>query len=315
MWHHLRMKYGIAATTSVMPATTPQSQADYVRRMARTAEDAGFDSVWISDRTVYPKDLAARYPDEFGLGKADPSAQNVLEAVTTLSYIAGATTRVKVGMSVLVLPFRHPVLNAKMLTTLDVLSGGRLIAGFGTGWMPEEFATMNADFDERGRVTDEHINAFIALCQGEEYKGSITSTAGMTFFPRPLQTPHPPIWIGGNSKAAIRRAVRHGDAWHGIGQSPSEVSNTRNAIGTLCETEGRPPSKVAITLRSTLVMDREVLGETGQRKPLTGSPQQIRDDLDQYQDAGLDYLILSIDQPTEDDTAQAAFSFAKLAKL
>ena len=170
------MKYGIAATTSVMPATTPQSQADYVRRMARTAEDAGFDSVWISDRTVYPKDLAARYPDELGLGKADPSAQNVLEAVTTLSYIAGDTTRVKVGMSVLVLPFRHPVLNAKMLTTLDVLSGGRLIAGFGTGWMPEEFATMNADFDERGRVTDEHINAFIALCKGEEYKGSITST-------------------------------------------------------------------------------------------------------------------------------------------
>ncbi len=171
------MKYGIAATTSVTPATTPQSQADYVRRMAQTAEDAGFDSVWISDRTVYPKDLAARYPDEFGLGKADPSAQNVLEAVTTLSYIAGATTRVKVGMSVLVLPFRHPVLNAKMLTTLDVLSGGRLIAGFGTGWMPEEFATMNADFDERGRVTDEHIRAFIALCQGEEYEGSITSTA------------------------------------------------------------------------------------------------------------------------------------------
>jgi alkanesulfonate monooxygenase SsuD/methylene tetrahydromethanopterin reductase-like flavin-dependent oxidoreductase (luciferase family) len=117
MWHPLRMKYGIAATTSVTPATTPQSQADYVRRMAQTAEDAGFDSVWISDRTVYPKDLAASYPDEFGLGKADPSAQNVLEAVTTLSYIAGATTRVKVGMSVLVLPFRHPVLNAKMRRT------------------------------------------------------------------------------------------------------------------------------------------------------------------------------------------------------
>ncbi len=271
--------------------------------------------MWISDRTVYPKDLAVRYPDEFGLGKADPSAQNVLEAVTTLSYIAGATTRVKVVMSVLVLPFRHPVLNAKMLTTLDVLSGGRLIAGFGTGWMPEEFATMNADYDERGRVTDEHICAFIALCQGEEYVGSITSTAGMTFFPRPLQTPHPPIWIGGNSKTAIRRAVRHGDAWHGIGQSPSEVSNTRNAIGTLCETEGRPPSEVAITLRSTLVLDREVLDETGQRKTLTGSPQQIRDDLDQYQDAGLDYLVLSIDQPTEDETAQAAFSFAKLANL
>ena len=309
------MKYGIAATTSVTPATTPQSQADYVRRMAQTAEDAGFDSVWISDRTVYPKDLAARYSDQFGPGKADPSAQNVLEAVTTLSYIAGATTRVKVGMSVLVLPFRHPVLNAKMLTTLDVLSGGRLIAGFGTGWMPEEFATMNADFDERGRVTDEHIRAFKALCQGEEYDGSITSTAGMTFFPRPLQTPYPPIWIGGNSKAAMRRAARHGDAWHGIGQTPSEVASTRKAIEALCEVEDRPASEVAITLRSTLVLGREMLDEAGQRKPLSGNPQHIRDDLDQYQDVGLDYLVLSIDQSTEDDTAKAAISFAKLANL
>lgn len=309
------MKFGIAATTSVTPAVTGPAQADYVRRMVQTAEECGYDSVWVSDRTVYPRDLAERYPEQFGPGKADPESENVLEAVSTLSYIAGVTSRVRVGMSVLVLPFRHPVLNAKMLTTLDVLSGGRLIVGVGTGGMPEEFAAMGAEFSDRGRDTDEHIEAFKTLCRGGDYSGRLGDSTGMRLFPEPVQKPHPPIWIGGNSGAAQRRAARLGDGWHPNRLTPDEVSAGRSALDDLCREQGREPADVSLSLRATLVLGRSQQDATGSRMPLTGSEGEIRDDLRRYEDAGLDYLVLSIDEPTENATANTAMEFAVLAGL
>ena len=193
------MKFGVAVTTSVTPAVTAGAQADYVRRMTETIEDAGFDSVWVSDRTLFPADLARRYPDMFGPGKARPEAQNVLEALATLSFVGGATRRVRLGVSVLVLPFRNPLLNAKMITTLDVLSGGRVIYGVGVGWMPEEFASMGAPYRKRGALTDEHIEIFKAACARDvpEYRGRHFGTSGMVFFPGRCNGRIPPSgWEG-----------------------------------------------------------------------------------------------------------------------
>ena len=179
------MKFGVAVTTSVTPAVTATAQAEYVRRMAGAIEDAGFDSVWVSDRTLFPADLPRRYPDRFGPGQASPDAQNVLESLATLSFVGGSTRRLRLGVSVLVLPFRNPLLNAKMITTLDVLSGGRVIYGVGVGWMPEEFASMGASYRKRGALTDEHIEIFKAACARDvpEFRGKHFSTSGMVFFP------------------------------------------------------------------------------------------------------------------------------------
>jgi probable F420-dependent oxidoreductase len=290
------MKFGLAVTTSVNPAATETAQADYVTRLAALAEATGFDSIWVSDRTVFPTDLAARYPDRFGPGRANPAGQNVLEALTTLSFLAGVVKSLHLGISVLVLPFRNPVLNAKMITTLDVLSGGRVIFGVGVGWMPEEFEAMGAAYADRGSVTDEQIELFKVLCQYEvaEYQGKHYHFSGLTFFPKPLQQPHPPIWVGGNSQAALRRAARLGDGWHGIRLTPEEVAQKRQTLQQLCRQYGRPPEAVSVTLRATLALDEATYAPNGDRVLLTGTPKQIEDDLRRYEEAGLAYLVLSV---------------------
>jgi alkanesulfonate monooxygenase SsuD/methylene tetrahydromethanopterin reductase-like flavin-dependent oxidoreductase (luciferase family) len=134
-------------STGLTRPASAQTEAGYVTRLALVGEEAGFDSVWCADRTVYPADLAALYPAQYGPESGGPDGQKVLEVMTTLAFLAGRTSRVTVGFCVMVLPFRNPVLNAKMVTTLDVLSGGRVIFGTGVGWMPEEFEALCADVE------------------------------------------------------------------------------------------------------------------------------------------------------------------------
>ncbi len=307
------MKFGVAVTTSVTPAVTAEAQAEYVRRLAPVVEEAGYDSVWVSDRTVFPADLATRYPDMYGPGLSNPDAQNVLEALTTLSYVAGSISKVRLGMSVLVLPFRNPVLNAKMITTLDVLSGGRVIFGTGVGWMAEEFEAMGAPYEHRGPHTDEHIEMFIALCTQDvaEYSGDHFSTSGMTFFPRPVQKPHPPIWVGGNTNAALRRAAKYGDAWHCIRLTPEELAGKRLTLSEYCADEGKSPEAVQITLRSTVRFGQPQPSPDGGRVLLTGSVSDIVDDLKRYGEAGLEYLVLSVAADDTESTVEAVNRFAE----
>ena len=130
------MKLGLSATFSLGLGAPPGEMGAYACRLASLCEEAGLDSIWFADRTVYPADLAERYPDRWGPGKMDPKGQNVLEPVTTLSFVASQTSRITLGFSVLILPLRHPVLNAKMVTTLDVLSGGRVVFGAGLAGCP-----------------------------------------------------------------------------------------------------------------------------------------------------------------------------------
>lgn len=306
------MKFGIAVTTSVTPAVTSVSQGKYVERLVPVIEQEGYDSVWVSDRTVFPDDLPQRYPDMYGPGLAKPEAQNVLEALTTLSFVAGATSRLRLGLSVLVLPFRNPMLNAKMVTTLDVLSGGRVIYGVGVGWMEEEFDSMGASYPDRGSITDEHIELFRAACASDvpEYQGEHFNTSGMVFFPRPVQQPHPPIWIGGNTNLALRRTARLGDGWHGIRLTPEELVEKQSALARICEQYDRDPDEIEITLRATLQFGQAPASPTGERTLLTGTPKEILDDLRRYQEAGLDYLVLSVAAPDTNSTVDAIRRFS-----
>lgn len=307
------LKFGIAVTTSVTPATTAIAQAAYVTAMTDEIERLGFDSLWVSDRTVYPNDLVDRYPDMYGPGLANPDAQNVLEALTTLSYAAGRTSRadsgrVRLGVSVLVLPFRNAVLNTKMLNTLDVLSGGRLILGVGTGWMPEEFAAMGASFDDRGRVTDEHLDLFRAseANADPDVSGDYVQIHGMRLFPQPAQRPRVPVWIGGNSRRALRRAAEYGDNWHCIRLTPDEIAVQKPLLEAACETAGRDPASVGVSIRTSVTMGDTATGHehSEQRGLMTGSPADIIEDIESYRTAGVDYMVLSVVGNSTEETLE-----------
>ncbi|MEE8362988.1 MAG: TIGR03619 family F420-dependent LLM class oxidoreductase [Dehalococcoidia bacterium] len=302
------MKFGIAVTTSVTPATTADAQAEYVTVMTDEIERLAFDSLWVSDRTVFPANLVELYPEQYGPGLANPDAQNVLEALTTLAYAAGRTRATRLGLSVLVLPFRNAVLNAKMLTTLDVLSGGRLILGVGTGWMPEEFEAMGASFADRGAVTDEHLALFHRAAAGgaPDYTGEHVRLRGMTFFPAAKQQPRPPIWIGGNSRRAMRRAVEYGDNWHCIRLTPDEVAAGRATLTQLCESAGRDPAEVEVSVRTSLTLTGAGAGHqhVEQRGLMTGEPAEIIEDIQEYADAGTDYMVLSVAGASLEETVQ-----------
>jgi probable F420-dependent oxidoreductase len=288
------MKVGLSIRSAEVPGVPLADRAAHLVRLAQEAERLEFDSVWVPDRTVFPTDIATRYPARFGSGPPIPDSQQVLEPITTMSFLAGVTSRIGLGFSVVVLPFRHPVLNAKMVTTLDVLSGGRVIFGAGVGWMPEEFEGMAAPFADRGAVTDEHIDMFKALCTGypASYSGRHFTIDDKVFYPKPIQQPHPPVWIGGVSRAAVRRAARVGDGWLPNGMSPADVERARSRLHAACGRVGRSPGDVVMAASASL--PTEAAGET-------------RDALRAYRDAGAEYLVASM-SGTETNKAMSAMT-------
>ena len=278
------MKFGVAVTTSVTPAVTELEQKNYVELVSSAAETVGFDSIWVSDRTVYPADLPDRYPEQFGPGKNDPNAQNVLEALTTLAYLGGATSSIKLGTSVLVLPFRNPILNTKMISTLDVLSGGRLILGVGSGWMQEEFDAMGSDYNLRGQTTDEHLEFFLNSCSNQVFPGTSqdANPINMRLFP-------------------------HG--WHAIRLTPKELKARKIELTKLCHQTKRNISEIVVSLRATVSIGQSLYDESGERLPLTGSLDLIQEDINNYQESGLDYLVASMSGNSINDVIESVNLF------
>jgi probable F420-dependent oxidoreductase len=210
--------YGLHRGSSVDP--------DTLTRRARLAEEAGFEALWVGDHVALPA------------GLPDSSHQPRLEALVALTYMAAVTTRVRLGAAVIVLPQRQPVLLAKQLTSIDVLSGGRLTVGVGVGYVEAELRALGASLADRGARTDEYLAAMRALWDEPTptFEGRYLSFAGVLQRPRPVQRPHPPIVIGGHSPAALRRAVERGDGWFGW---DLDVEATAAALARLWEAAGR----------------------------------------------------------------------------
>lgn len=278
-----------------------------IRRLARAAEEYQYDSIWITDHIVIPKDTTSRYPYSSD-GTLDlDAAQHYLEPLTVMSYLAGITERPVIGSSVLVLPYRNPMVVAKMVATLDVLSRGRLILGVGVGWMEEEFRALNlGTYPDRGAVTDEYIRILRELWTKERpsYRGRFYSFDEVRFYPKPLQRPHPPIWIGGHTKAAIRRVALLGDGWHPIGLrppaglDPEEYGRAAAEIRSQAEAAGRDPTAITLSFRAPI---RFTNGSTAAgRLPLTGSRDQIIEDIRAYQRLGVSHLIFDFARPSAD---------------
>src|SRR6185437_2121085 len=212
-----------------LPTRGPLSSPENLATLAQRAEEMGFDIISVSDHVVIPRAIGSRYPySASGEFSGDPSGA-CLEQLTMLTFIAASTKRIRLLTSVMVVPQRPPVLTAKQLASLDALSNGRLIIGIGAGWMREEFEALGApSFDERGTVTDEYLRAFKELWTNDDpaFDGSYTRFHNIAFAPKPVQQPHPPIWVGGESAAALSRTARLGDAWYPIGSNPRHPMQT-----------------------------------------------------------------------------------------
>jgi len=272
---------------------------EQLRTVAQRAEDLGYDHVWVSDHIILPKKVDSFYPyaaDGVATFKPD---EPYYEPLAALNFIAGCTQRIRLGTHVLIIPYRNPVLTAKILSTLDVLSGGRLILGAGVGWMEEEFKAMGLDtYKERGAVTDEYLQIYKELWTKEDasFDGKYYQISDTGFEPKPVQKPHPPIWIGGHSGPAVRRAARYGDGWMPIGLrppailEPEELSGKIARLRKLTVEAGRPEDAVSLTF-STGVVFNDAAGSS--RAWMQGNPEQIASDLRQYQDLGVSNFIIN----------------------
>jgi len=258
--------------------------AEIIRRTAVRAEQLGYDSVWVSDHVVVPNANVER----FGAAIYDP--------LITLAVAAGATSRVQLGTTVLIVPYRNPVVTAKMVSSLDALSGGRFVLGIGAGWLEEESTMLGVPFAERGPMTDEYLAAMRELwtSPSPSFAGRYTQFSGLHFEPKPVQKPHPPIWVGGHGRASLRRAAEIGAAWHPINRSAEEIRSARAELKQLCQARGRAQPPV-VTLRNDVFMLR-----AGQTVPppihggsvIAGEAGAIADQLGELREAGVEHLVL-----------------------
>ncbi len=262
--------------------------------LARFAEEHEYHSIWLADHIVFPAAFETKYPysptGKFPVDGTEP----VLEPVATMGVLVGATRRLKIGTAVLVMPYRNPVLVARMFATLDVFSGGRIVLGAGTGWLEEEFKALDsADFAARGAVTDEYLETFKAVCAGGvvSYDGDHYHLDPVHCRPPSVQRPHPPIVIGGTSNPALRRVARLGDGWMSVSLDPDRIPERLAALGRYCEARGRRLDDLWLCHKMFLSIGEEKQDVHGGRELGTGSIETIIDDIKRLRDDGYRTLI------------------------
>jgi probable F420-dependent oxidoreductase len=294
-----------------------------IATLAQKGEEMGFGIVTVSDHIVFPKTVHSTYPysasgQYYAVGA---SAGDYMEQLALLSFLAGITSSAKLLTSVMVLPHRPPVLTAKMLATIDVLSNGRVIVGCGVGWMREEFEAIGAPpYDERGAVGNEYIRAFRELWTNDNptFEGKYCRFSHVTFAPKPVQKPHPPIWTGGESPAALRRAGRLADAWYPIGSNPrfpvgtpGQFAEYAARVKRHAQEAGRDPSSMDFAYSATWYNDQEAQRLAGgERRPLTGTPEQIAHDIKRYEEVGVRHMMVNLQGSTVQQCLERMERFA-----
>jgi probable F420-dependent oxidoreductase len=263
---------------------------DDILELAELAEASGLESIWVADHVIFPVTFTSPYPySATGSFPVDMTQEPLLEPIATMGVLVGATQRVKIGTAVLIMPYRNPVLLARMLVTLDVLSAGRMILGAGVGWLAEEFTALDArPFATRGRVTDEAIEIVKRICQGGEvtFHGEHYRLAPVVSNPGSVQRPHPPIFIGGTSKAALRRVVSLGDGWLSTGLGPERLGERLGVLQALCAAQGRRFGDLRLCHKLFINIGEARKGVDGSRDAGTGSAAEIVDDLRRLVDLG-----------------------------
>jgi probable F420-dependent oxidoreductase len=272
-----------------LPHVGPLANREGITAFAQLAEELGFDALWVSDHVVVPRSLDSRYP--YSRDGSFPIAPDVplMEPLATLLFAAAVTERVRLGTTVLVIPMRNPIVTAKQLASLDVLSNGRLILGVGAGWMEEEFQMLGVPFERRGARTNEYIRLIKALWTEENpsFEGKFWQIRDVGFSPKPLQQPHPPIWTGGHSAPALRRAGRLSDGWHAVGVKPDTLREQFQEVRRHAEEAGRDPASLTLSVRPRVRLD---------------DPAKTIELLRSYRAVGVSHAVLEIFAPDMDRT-------------
>jgi len=266
-----------------------------IRRFVSRAEELGFESVLAGDHILLPTGGTNQYPYTADGSFSRPADEPFLETMTMLGYMAACSSTIKLGSTVIILPYRNPLVQAKMFASLDVLSNGRMICGVGVGWLEKEFDTLGVPYAERGAMSDEYLQIFRTLwTQADpEFHGKYFDIEGIQFYPKPVQQPHIPIWVGGHSRAALRRTARLGDCWHTTRQTPDFVAQNLPYLREQAERAGRDPASISISLKRSLHFTD--LGASEEKSVRTGgviiaTTREVIDDVYYCRELGIDQL-------------------------
>ena len=270
-------------------AAVPEVLAD----AAQQAENLGYDSVWAAERLVNPWNMETTYPYKDNSQWFVSPEVPFLEPLTCLAFLAGVTKNIKLGISVAVLPFRHPLYTARVATSIDTLSKGRMILGVGIGWMTEEFNALGVPFNKRGAMGNEQLEIFNLLWKSERpsYIGKHYQFAELAVNPKPVQQPRFPIWTGGESEAAVKRAAKFGDAWfsYHVKISAEDLAAKYGRVQKAAAELGRE-GQVDFCCCRPIEITKDPVDQTGDT--LEGTPEQLIEALQKFKDIGVKHMAL-----------------------
>lgn len=298
-----------------LPISGRAASRKTLMQAAQQAEALGYDSLWAADRIIIPWQIDTLYPYSKDATFIVPADRPFFEPLTCLAFLAGCTERIRLGMSVMVLPYRHPLYWAKIATTLDHLSSGRLIMGVGVGWMEEEFNALGAPFAERGKVSDEQLRLLERLWRDEKiaFEGDHYAVNDIAFSPKPFQKPRIPLWVGGEGRLAQRRAGRYGDAWfpYFVRITPEELARRFEHAKQCAREANKNPD--ALTLACCLPIELTVTDVPQEPDYLKGSTKQVSQALKRFRDIGVAHIGLQFMVPRWPERRQQIELFAKEA--
>jgi probable F420-dependent oxidoreductase len=298
-----------------LPSEGALSRPDSLIRIAQKAEELGFQAISFSDHIVIPEKIGAPYPYTADHKIGFPP--ECLEQLTALSFLAAKTKNVRLLTSIMVVPHRNPLVAAKMLATLDVLSGGRVIAGVGTGWLEDEFVALGLPpFKDRGEVSDEYIKVYRELWKDgvSSFDGKYARFSGVVLAPKPVQRPGIPIWVGGESRRAMERAARSGDGWYPTPNNADrpmrtleQLSGAVEVFHSLVDSASRSRKEVSIGLGD---VKPHLDGKRNEGDLFSGPADKIRDDVAKCESLGVQYLGMNIRGGSVDETIRNMERFA-----
>ncbi len=301
------MEFGVFLPVSGRAASAVLADA------ARSAEKLGFDAVWAADRLIIPWEIRTPYRYSTSGEFIVPPDRPFLEPLTCLAYLAGCTRRIRLGVSVLVLPYRPPLYWAKAVTSIDHLSRGRFILGVGAGWMVEEFEALQVPFSERFKRTHEQLRLLDTLWNDDRctFEGKYHRFKDIAFFPKPLQRPRVPIWMGGERGPAQRRAGRYGDGWfpYFVRVTPSELAARFENVRRAAREAGRDADRISLNCCLPIEVTREAVRQ--EEGKLAGTPEQLCEAIDGFRRVGVSHLGLQFMVPRWPERQEQIDRFAR----
>ena len=302
------MKLGV-----FLPISGRAASRDTLMEAAQRAEESGFDSVWTADRIIIPWEIKTPYPYAAEERFIVPPDRPFFEPLTCLAFLAGCTTKIALGMSVLVLPYRHPLYWAKIATTIDHLSRGRLILGVGVGWMVEEFEALGAAFKDRGALSDEQLKLLDSIWKEQKasFAGRYYNFHEIAFEPKAFQRPRIPLWVGGEGVQAQRRAALYGDAWfpYFVRITSRDLATRFENVKRLAAQAGRDPSQIHFACCLPIELSPKPLPQEEDR--LKGSPKQLIEALKRFKKIGVEHMGLQFMVPRWPERKEQIERFAR----